>query len=99
MKQARAQLSALAAHLGGRRETILRGWRTATANAGLTIASSLTRVQFNDHIPGVLDAFALRLRAWPDEESTQAQQHEKEQVTEHGLQRWQQGYKGTEKLL
>jgi signal transduction histidine kinase len=93
IKQTRAQLSALAAHLGGQRETILRSWRTATAaNAGLTIASSLTRVQFNDHIPGVLDAYALRLRAWPHEESTQAQQHEKEQVTEHGLQRWQQGY-------
>jgi signal transduction histidine kinase len=92
-KQTRAQLSALAAHLGERRETILQNWRKATENAvELTIASSLTRVQFNDHIPGVLDAFALRLRAWPSEESAHAQQKEKDQVTEHGLQRWQQGY-------
>ncbi len=92
-KQARAQLSVLAAHLGERREAILQNWRKATDNAvELTIASSLTRMQFNDHIPGVLDAFALRLRAWPGGESASAQQNEKEQVTEHGLQRWQQGY-------
>lgn len=93
IKQTRAQLSALAAHLGERREAILQHWRKATENTvELTIASSLTRVQFNDHIPGVLDALALRLRAWPGEESARAQQNEKDKVTEHGLQRWQQGY-------
>jgi signal transduction histidine kinase len=93
ISRSREQLSALAASLGGQRELILQRWRTATANvAELTIAVSLTRVQFNDHIPGVLDSFALRLRAWPDEDNARAQQNEKEQVTEHGLQRWQQGY-------
>lgn len=92
-QQARAQLSALAAHMGERREAILRHWRKSTeSEAELTIASSLTRLQFNDHIPGVLDSFALRLRAWPNAESPQAQQVEKSRVTEHGLQRWQQGY-------
>ena len=92
-KLTRAQLSALAAYLGERREAILQNWHTATENSTeLTIASSLTRLQFNDHIPGVLDAFALRLRAWPSEKSASAQQKEKDQVTEHGLQRWQQGY-------
>ena len=83
--QIREQLSALAAHLGEQREVILQRWRIATENvAELTIASSLTRLQFNDHIPGVLDSFALRLRAWPEVESPQAQQNEKDQVTEHG---------------
>lgn len=92
-KKAREQLSALASHLGEQRDSILQRWRTATENVPeLTISSSLTRTQFNDHIPGVLDAFAHRLRAWPGEESAQSQQQEKEQVTEHGLQRWQQGY-------
>ena len=92
-RQTRAQLSGLAAHLGERRDAILQHWRMATESAAeLTIASSLTRLQFNDHIPGVLDAFALKLRAWPNEESDRAQQNEKDQVTEHGLQRWQQGY-------
>ena len=91
--QTREQLSVLAAHLGEQREVILQRWRKATENvAELTIASSLTRLQFNDHIPGVLDSFALRLRAWPEVESPQAQRNEKDQVIEHGLQRWQQGY-------
>jgi signal transduction histidine kinase len=89
----REQLSALAAYLGEQREVILKRWRTATENvAELHIASSLTRLQFNDHIPGVLDSLALRLRAWPQVESPQAQKNEKDQVIEHGLQRWQQGY-------
>lgn len=93
VKQARAQLSALAAHLGKQRESILEQWRMTTeSTAELTIALSLTRMQFNDHIPGVLDALALRLRAWPETESFQAQLNEKDQVNEHGLQRWQQGY-------
>ena len=92
-KQTSAQLSALAAHLKERRNTILQRWRDLTENAKeLTIASSLTRLQFNDHIPGVLDAFADRLRAWPDGQSKLEQENEKDQVIEHGLQRWQQGY-------
>ncbi len=93
IKAARAQLSTLAAHLGRRRDSILEQWRTTTESMDeLSIAFSLTRMQFNDHIPGVLDALALRLRAWPEPEGVQAQLHEKDHVNEHGLQRWQQGY-------
>jgi signal transduction histidine kinase len=71
----------------------LQCWRAATENGPeLTIAATLTRLQFNDHIPGVLDALAHKLRVWPGQASSEAQQEEKDQVTEHGLQRWQQGY-------
>jgi signal transduction histidine kinase len=92
-EKTRYQLRALASHLDQQRDAILQRWRGAARNTPeITTASSLTRSQFNDHIPGVLDAFADRLRAWPDDESAQAQQQEKEQVTGHGLQRWQQGY-------
>lgn len=88
-----AQLNALASHLDEQRDSLLLAWRKATDRAPeLTISSSLTRLQFNDHIPGVLEAFARKLQAWPDEVSSQAQQEEKEQVVGHGLQRWQQGY-------
>jgi signal transduction histidine kinase len=52
----------------------------------------LTRVQFNDHIPGVLDAYNRILLAWPAAPSTSSQLDKKEQIIEHGLQRWQQGY-------
>lgn len=88
------QLSALATHLGEQRDSLLERWRTAIGNiSALAFTSSLTRLQFDDHIPGVLDALAAKLRVWPHEASAQAQQEEKEQVAQHGLQRWQQGYK------
>jgi signal transduction histidine kinase len=92
-QKTRQQLDALAAHFDSVRECILQQWRITTESAPeMTIASSLTRLQFNDHIPGVLDSFVHTLRTWPKEDSAQAQQQEKDQVTEHGLQRWQQGY-------
>jgi signal transduction histidine kinase len=88
-----AQMAGLAAHLGSQRKAILKRWRTATEEApGVTIASTLTRVQFNDHIPGVLDAYNRVLQAWPAAASASSQLDEKEQINEHGLQRWQQGY-------
>ena len=92
-QKTRQQLDALATHFDSVRECILQRWRITTESAPeMTIASSLTRLQFNDHIPGVLDSFVHTLRTWPDETSAQAQQQEKDQVTEHGVQRWQQGY-------
>lgn len=100
IKKTHEQLSALASHFAEQRDSILQRWRTMTENVPeLTIAPSLTRLQFNDHIPGVLDALAYKLRTWPSEESAQAQQEEKEQVTGHGLQRWQQGYQLRELTL
>lgn len=93
LQTARKQLAALAEHLAEQRDAILQSWRAATDSvAELTTSSSLTRLQFNDHIPGVLDALGRRLRAWPAPESAQARREEKEQVMGHGLQRWQQGY-------
>ncbi len=86
-------MDGLAEHLANQRKIILKRWRTATEEApGVTIASSLTRVQFNDHIPGVLDAYNRVLQAWPEAPSAVSQLDEKEQINGHGLQRWQQGY-------
>lgn len=91
--QTTAKMAALAAHLSNQRKTILKGWRKATEDApGVTIATTLTRVQFNDHIPGVLDAYNYILKAWPDSASVNSQLDGKDQIMEHGLQRWQQGY-------
>lgn len=89
----REQLDALSYHLIERREAILQAWRTATTQAlDKNLTSSLSRAQFNDHIPGVLKTFTDTLRAWPDQKSLAARQTEEEQVSGHGLQRWQQGY-------
>jgi signal transduction histidine kinase len=87
------QLSALAAELLSRRDAILEAWRNASDVSGeRSIASSLSRAQFNDHIPAVLDCLAHTIEAWPGERDPKAMQLESERACEHGLQRWQQGY-------
>ncbi len=59
-----------------------------------TTVSSLTRTQFHDHIPQVLDAYQERLRAdGRERRELAAAQHTKEEEIKHGLQRWQQGYR------
>ena len=58
------QLQALADHLANRRNDILSAWRVSVdRDSELTTASTITRIQFIDHIPAVLDAFEDRLRA------------------------------------
>jgi len=90
---AREQLSALASELSERREIILEAWRAyGEAVPGRNIASSLSRIQFNDHIPAVLDSLAITIQAWPERPDSIAERLESEKVSEHGLQRWQQGY-------
>ena len=87
---AREQLSALAAELLARRDIILKTWRAAgDASAERNIATSLSRAQFNDHIPAVLECLAHTIQAWPGAD-TAGELHES--VCSHGLQRWQQGY-------
>ena len=88
------QLAALASHLHTRRDAILKAWRAMADNdPNLTTGSSLSRTQFNDHIPDILDSFARRLQAWPQEISTQVQRQEHKGMISHGLHRWQQGFR------
>ncbi len=86
-------LRQLAAHLALRREAILSAWRRAVdADPDLTTGSSITRAQFIDHIPAVLDAFEHRLRAQNPADRIRAREEQKASAGEHGLHRWQQGY-------
>jgi signal transduction histidine kinase len=86
-------LKRLASYLTERREIILAAWRRAVdADSSLTTASTITRAQFIDHIPAVLDAFERRLGADHASELAQAREEEKDSAAEHGLHRWQQGY-------
>jgi signal transduction histidine kinase len=91
----RAQFSALSEHLAKRRKAILLAWRKVTdADPAQTTAHSLTRGQFNDHIPEVLDAFEWQLRSRPGGAAAQAAGLEqKQEEVKHGLHRWQQGYR------
>ncbi|MEO6081468.1 MAG: sensor histidine kinase [Steroidobacteraceae bacterium] len=79
--------------MGSRREEILRAWRGAVdRDPQLTTGSAITRAQFNDHIPEVLDAFERQLRAHNSTEHAQARAQELESASGHGLHRWQLGY-------
>src|SRR6202051_105198 len=86
-------LAALAQHLRARRDTLLEGWRKAVdADPHLTTASTLSKAQFIDHIPQMLDTFERRLTAESYPEKRAAVEEQKEGAAAHGLQRWQQGY-------
>lgn len=92
------QLVALSAYLASRRGAILEAWHgAADADPAQTTVSFLTRSQFNDHIPQLLDAFERKLRARPGGSTAAAADQAKTQEdVKHGLQRWQQGYRLTE---
>ena len=91
--QEKLQLSALALHFSSRRENILQRWRQAVqADPRLTAASNLSRSQFNDHIPEILDAFERELSSQDRTEKVEATADQRESAAEHGTHRWQQGY-------
>ena len=85
----------LSDHLATRRSEILLAWRRAVdADPAQTTAHALTRGQFNDHIPEVLDAFEQKLRSRPGgAEARAADLESKHEEVKHGLHRWQQGYR------
>jgi signal transduction histidine kinase len=88
-----AVLAALAAHLRAQREAILAAWRRAVdADPQLTTASTLSKSQFVDHMPEVLDTFERHLSAKSYPEKRAAVEEQKDGAAAHGLQRWQQGY-------
>ena len=89
----KAALEQLAQHLAARRAAILRDWqRSVEGDPELTTASSLSRTQFNDHIPQVLVAFERRLQARDPVEKEVAFEDQRTSAAEHGVHRWQQGY-------
>jgi len=88
-----AQLSALASHLGARRDSILRAWRKAIdRDPDMTTGASLPRAQLDDHIPSLLDTFEKSLRRMTTAEPAPLKVDAKGDASAHGLQRWQQGY-------
>lgn len=89
------QLDAICDFLASRREAILLAWRReAEADPAQKTARALTRGQFNDHIPEVLDAFEQKLRARPGGAAARsAARDKKAEEVKHGLHRWQQGYR------
>lgn len=92
-------LHLLAERLAKRRPEILRAWhRLVDEDPELTTASSISRAQFYDHIPQLLDAFEHRLRAETAADKKEASAEQKQTAAEHGLHRWQQGYDQSETM-
>src|SRR3954465_3222939 len=88
------QFGLLSDSLAARRDAILLAWRkTARADPGQTTGRSLTRGQFLDHIPEMLDAFELKLRSSCGGAKAQTAIDKKQEEGKHGLHRWQQGYR------
>ncbi len=90
-----AQFNIFCDYLATRRDAILAAWRKASeTDPRQTTARSLTRAQFNDHVPALLDAFERQLRSHPGgSEALIAEAEKKEEGVKHGLHRWQQGYR------
>jgi signal transduction histidine kinase len=94
-KPKKGQFDVVSAFLKSRRKLILLAWRSAAeADPEQTTVRALTRGQFNDHIPEVLDAFERKLCARPGGvEAASASLDKKAEEVKHGLHRWQQGYR------
>jgi signal transduction histidine kinase len=85
----------------GRRKCAAIGsrWhRLVDADEQLTTASSISRTQFYDHIPQVLEAYEHRLRAEHVADKQAAAAEQRKSAAEHGLHRWQQGYNQLETM-
>jgi signal transduction histidine kinase len=95
--QSSAELRALASHLAHRRNGILERWRKAVEDdPSLASHAFLSRWEFYNHIPAVLDAFERELRTEKDSETSAAEEEQKQGAAEHGLHRWQFGYDQSE---
>ncbi len=93
------QLTRIAAHIGARREALLRSWQSAVdADPALTTASTLTRRQFYDHVPRVLAALERELAATAPAREADAAEAQRRASAGHGLLRWQQGYQLAEAM-
>jgi signal transduction histidine kinase len=83
----------VAAHFAAHRTALLERWHAAAdADPRLATASALSRAQFLDHLPEVLDAFEQRLRARDFAARAEAAADERDGAAGHGRHRWQQGY-------
>lgn len=75
----------LADHLSEHHDEIIVLWKSAVEQrGGVPAARGLTREEFEDHIPALLDRLAERLRGRASDPEPEARQH--------GWLRWRQGY-------
>ena len=77
----------LATYLSSRREAILNTWRTSCqTDPTLNTTAGLSREEFNNKVPFMLNELERWLRQEPPESNVELL------AAEHGLHRWQKGY-------
>ncbi|GAB4039095.1 sensor histidine kinase [Spirosoma gilvum] len=82
-----ASLDQLATYLAARREALLNNWRTVCENdSSLKGVKSLSREEFNNKVPFMLNVLQQRLHRQPEDAEVGLL------AAEHGLHRWQKGY-------
>jgi signal transduction histidine kinase len=82
-----ASLTQLATYLAARREALLANWRTVCEeDPTLKGGKSLSREEFNNKVPFMLNVIQQRLRGQPEDAQVELL------AAEHGLDRWQKGY-------
>ncbi|GAB3507115.1 hypothetical protein GCM10027341_41130 [Spirosoma knui] len=82
-----ASLGQVAIYLASRREAVLNNWRAACeSDPDLKNAASLSREEFNNKVPFMLNELEHRLRGQAEVDSISLL------AAEHGLHRWQKGH-------
>jgi signal transduction histidine kinase len=93
MDTTQVELAALARHLSGRREAILKAWQSAIKrDPEIETGDALPRVQLLDHIPAILTTFERELASSGGAPAMPSEGAGQEPAAAHGLQRWRQGY-------
>jgi signal transduction histidine kinase len=89
----REELALFADHLQSRRPEILRAWELAvSADPELFVAAALSRVEFLDHVPALLDTFEGELREFHLVGESLKIRDFHRSAAGHGIKRWQQSY-------
>src|ERR671914_1493628 len=89
-----SRLAGLATYLAARHEAILQAWEKAVeSDPQVAIASTVSITHFRDLIPEILRSFERRLLAGLGSAAADRQERdERQDMAEHGLHRWQQGF-------
>ena len=89
--QVQQQLEQMAGVIDARRAEVTAAWRRkVSADVLLASSPAWSRLQFEDHIPDVIEVLSLKMRSWPDIASLY--QRQQDTARAHSKHRWQQGY-------
>lgn len=93
MQKNQENLCRLADQLLRKRSDLIDDWRRrAKADEQLPTLNTLSKKEFLDHIPHVLDVLDQQMRSYGRDDPYGLSQKKSEKMEVHGLSRWQQGF-------